>query len=81
MQKLHLVLPHEFSSATSQPRALPIFFFLIYIRALICRANELCLNGNRKTLSANDILQALEEIDFPEFAEPLGECLEGEHVW
>ena len=33
--------------------------------------------AKRKTLSANDVLEAIKEMEFEEFIEPLKECLAG----
>ena len=35
------------------------------------------MKHKRKTLSANDVLDAMEEMEFPSFIEPLKEGLEG----
>lgn len=40
-------------------------------------ANDLCRDSKRKTINAQDILRAVNELDFPELAEPLQQCLEG----
>ena len=40
-------------------------------------ANEIALEGNRKTLSSQDVLTALEDMEFGEFREPLQKNLEG----
>lgn len=42
-----------------------------------CRANDICKESKRQTINADDVLKALEEIDFPEFVEPLKVALEG----
>jgi len=42
------------------------------------RANEICRESKRQTMSADDVLKAVEELDFPEFAEPLMRCLAGQ---
>jgi DNA polymerase epsilon subunit 3 len=49
----------------------------IFIHYLTATANEVCHESKRLTISANDVYKALEEIDFPEFAEPLKEALAG----
>ena len=35
------------------------------------------MQAGRKTLSANDVLQAMEEMEFPQFVDGLKECLDG----
>ena len=39
-------------------------------------ANNIALKRKRKTLSANDVLEALDEMEFSSFLEPLKEGLE-----
>ena len=41
-------------------------------------ANNFALKGKRKTLSATDVLSALEDMEFEHFVPELKECLEGE---
>ena len=43
-------------------------------------ANNFALKAKRKTLSANDVLSALEDMEFEHFVPELKECLEGEVV-
>jgi len=47
--------------------------FVLY--ATSC-ANALAMKHKRKTLTANDVLDAMEEMEFPSFIEPLKEGLE-----
>ena len=46
----------------------------------IFSANNFALKGKRKTLSATDVLSALEDMEFEHFVPELKECLEGEWV-
>ncbi|XP_010557419.1 PREDICTED: DNA polymerase epsilon subunit 3 [Tarenaya hassleriana] len=48
----------------------------VFIHYLSATANDLCKESKRQTMNANDVLKALEEIDFPEFVEPLKTSLE-----
>lgn len=43
----------------------------------MCRANDICRESKRQTINADDVLKAVEELDFPEFSEPLMRCLAG----
>ena len=40
-------------------------------------SNNFALKGKRKTISANDVLSALEDMEFDQFVDPLKECLAG----
>ena len=40
------------------------------------RANEIALAAKRKTLTAKDVLEAMEAMSFPDFVEPLQASLE-----
>ena len=42
-----------------------------------CRANDICKEAKRQTISAEDVFKALEEIEFPEFVASLRTSLEG----
>lgn len=44
----------------------------------MCRANEICRESKRQTINADDVFKAVEELDFPEFSEPLMRCLAGQ---
>lgn len=46
--------------------------FVLY--ATSC-SNNFALKGKRKTISANDVLSALEDMEFDQFVDPLKECL------
>ncbi|XP_028135923.2 DNA polymerase epsilon subunit 3 [Diabrotica virgifera virgifera] len=50
--------------------------FVLYVTS---QASNEAQNNNRKMLIANDVLKALEELDFENFIEPLEEVLK-EHV-
>lgn len=43
----------------------------------ICSASDMCKESNRQMINAEDVFNALEEIEFPEFIEPLRASLEG----
>ncbi|KAG6526109.1 hypothetical protein ZIOFF_016086 [Zingiber officinale] len=48
----------------------------IFIHYLSATANDICKESKRQTINADDVLKALEEIDFVEFVEPLKASLE-----
>lgn len=41
------------------------------------RANDICKESKRQTINAEDVLTALEEMEFPEFIGPLRASLDG----
>ena len=43
----------------------------------VCSANNSALKHKRKTLGANDVFSALDDMEFQEFIPELKECLEG----
>lgn len=47
----------------------------IFIHFLSATANDICRESKRQTINADDVLKAVEELDFPEFSEPLMRCL------
>ncbi|KAL8158483.1 hypothetical protein V2J09_000020 [Rumex salicifolius] len=47
----------------------------IFIHYLSATANDLCKESGRQTINAEDVLKALEEIEFPEFSGPLRTAL------
>ncbi|XP_046735098.1 DNA polymerase epsilon subunit 3 [Diprion similis] len=47
--------------------------FILYITST---ANTIAKKGKRKTISGTDVIQAIEEIEFDQFLEPLQEALE-----
>ena len=49
----------------------------VNLMACLCSANDLCKESRRQTINADDVLKAIEEIEFPEFAEPLRASLDG----
>lgn len=49
----------------------------IFIHYLTFTANEFCHEAKRSTINAEDVLKAVEEIEFSEFLEPLRESLAG----
>lgn len=48
----------------------------IFIHYLSATANDVCKDGKRQTINAEDVFKALDEIEFPEFVEPLRTALE-----
>ncbi|KAJ9177925.1 hypothetical protein P3X46_009853 [Hevea brasiliensis] len=48
----------------------------IFIHYLSATANDICKESKRQTINANDVLKALEEIEFPEFVGPLKASLD-----
>lgn len=44
-------------------------------------ANDICKESKRQTINAEDVFKALEEIEFPEFIEPLRASLEGQFLF
>ena len=49
----------------------------IFIHFLTATANEVCHENKRLTINAEDVLKAVEEVDFHDFVEPLREALAG----
>ncbi|CAO2824781.1 unnamed protein product [Amaranthus hypochondriacus] len=49
----------------------------IFIHYLSATANDICHESKRQIISADDVLNALEEIEFSEFVEPLRKSLDG----
>jgi DNA polymerase epsilon subunit 3 len=49
----------------------------VFISYLTATANELCKEKKRATISSDDVLNALEELEFAEFVEPLQLCIQG----
>jgi DNA polymerase epsilon subunit 3 len=47
--------------------------FILYITAA---ANDSCKGAKRQTISAADVMQALEDVELDEFREPLTKCLD-----
>jgi DNA polymerase epsilon subunit 3 len=50
----------------------------VFLNYLTMTANDICKEKKRQTISADDVLQALQDLEFPELVEPLKEALEGE---
>lgn len=48
----------------------------IFILYLTTAANTIAKKGNRKTISGPDVLQAMEDIEFDRFIDPLKDALE-----
>lgn len=48
----------------------------VFIHYLSATANDICRESKRQTISAEDVLKAIEDIDFLEFLEPLKAALE-----
>ena len=49
----------------------------IFIHFLTATANEVCHESKRLTINADDVLKAIEDVEFHEFVEPLREALAG----
>ncbi len=49
----------------------------IFIHYLTATANDVCHDAKRLTINAEDVMKAIDEIEFSEFAEPLREALAG----
>uniref|UniRef100_A0A0D6R336 Transcription factor CBF/NF-Y/archaeal histone domain-containing protein n=1 Tax=Araucaria cunninghamii TaxID=56994 RepID=A0A0D6R336_ARACU len=47
----------------------------IFIHYLSATANDICRESKRQTMNAEDVLKALEEMEFPELLEPLRNSL------
>ncbi|KAF9598743.1 hypothetical protein IFM89_031411 [Coptis chinensis] len=48
----------------------------IFIHYLSATANDICKESKRQTINADDVLKAIEEIEFPEFVGPLKASLD-----
>ncbi|KAF8675259.1 hypothetical protein HU200_047933 [Digitaria exilis] len=48
----------------------------IFIHYLSATANDMCKESKRQTINADDVLKALEEMEFSEFVEPLRTSLQ-----
>ncbi|OAY38208.1 DNA polymerase epsilon subunit 3 [Manihot esculenta] len=48
----------------------------IFIHYLSATANDICKESKRQTINANDVLKALEEIEFTEFVGPIKASLD-----
>lgn len=57
-----------------------IVVFFESVVLYLCRANDICKESKRQTISAEDVFKALEEIEFPEFVASLRTSLEGKYV-
>jgi DNA polymerase epsilon subunit 3 len=49
----------------------------IFIHYLTATANDVCHESKRLTINAEDVMKAIDEVEFHEFAEPLREALAG----
>jgi histone H3/H4 len=49
----------------------------IFIHYLTATANDICHDAKRLTINADDVMRAVDEVEFGEFAEPLKEALAG----
>ena len=49
----------------------------VFINYLTATASDLCKEAKRQTLSAEDVLGALQDLDFAEFIPPVRDALEG----
>jgi len=50
---------------------------LIFCVMLFCSANNFAMQHKRKTISGQDVLDAMKEMEFERFVEPLKRSLEG----
>ncbi|PAN10991.1 hypothetical protein PAHAL_2G132000 [Panicum hallii] len=48
----------------------------IFIHYLSATANDMCMESKRQTINADDVLKALDEMEFSEFLEPLRTSLQ-----
>lgn len=68
----HLLVARAFSTNT-----LPILVaFVVVGRYLTACANDFCREAKRQTISAQDVMQAIKELEFGELEEPLREYLD-----
>lgn len=49
----------------------------VFISYISCTSNDIAREAKRQTISAADVLQALEDCDFAEFGEPLEKKMAG----
>ena len=49
----------------------------VFISHVTAAANDVCRDAKRSTVTGDDILQALRNVEFEEFVEPLRSLLEG----
>lgn len=49
----------------------------LFIHYLTATANDICRDAKRQTISADDVLTALGDLEFEELVQPLQEALEG----
>ena len=49
----------------------------LFIHYLTATANDVCKDAKRQTISADDVLTALDDLEFGELVEPLKQALEG----
>lgn len=49
----------------------------LFIHYLTATANDICKDAKRQTISADDVITALTDLEFEEFIEPLKSSLEG----
>ncbi|KAH9699742.1 CBFD NFYB HMF domain-containing protein [Citrus sinensis] len=52
----------------------------IFIHYLSATANDICKESKRQTINAEDVLKAIEEIDFTEFVDPLRDSLDAKQI-
>ena len=53
------------------------FYMITLIIFINFSSNNFALKGKRKTINAQDVLAALEDMEFDQFVDPLKECLAG----
>lgn len=49
----------------------------VFIHYLTATANDVCKEAKRQTISADDVLTALDDLEFGDLVPPLREALEG----
>ena len=52
----------------------------VFISYISTTANDICKEGKRQTISAEDVIKAMEELEFTDQVPQLREYLESEHV-
>jgi hypothetical protein len=82
MQQLDEKISSFFLSFIPPPLSNPNYIIFLLLLSFppphrFSRANEIATQANRKTLSAADVLAAVQEVDFPSFTGSLNETLDG----
>jgi len=53
----------------------------VLINFITATSNDICKEKKRQTIGADDVLQALEDVDFTDLVAPLQVALDGAFVW